>query len=479
MATSLTRPNTPMPTSGAVRRPPPGPYVAPGPTSTGPSLDAIAQSHGYPDFAAWKDAEPELAQQAYNNQPSGDPSQATTQKPGPRGFKTIPWKGILMDFGTVIGLAYLDGLGGLLIPAADGTATSIPAGEFALAGNTATVGSQVFTLGDTAALIPGGAAAAGLGAGGGLALSQLSRSGQPPPLRNSPQDQALRQQPEQEIDPKTGQPIYRAGVNQPLTPPGSFGGAPPPPSLTRPGTPMPQPPSQTYIDPSQQQRQDQQYAPGSLDQPPPAPPKPGSSLLGKILPLLGLPLDYLATRQSQNATNTATQQLVQAGQQAKADLAKVYGGVTPVLSQVVQRQQANLAPYTSLGSGAASLLGYGLGIPGVQAAPSGVYAPPIDPFSTYPQIGTATTTAPPGSSLAATFQPGVTSPYVPPGPGQTPSVPFPSATSAPAPPQPASSLSPQTQTQSSYVTMRAPNGEVDRVPREQQQWFESKGAVAV
>jgi hypothetical protein len=214
--------------------------------------------------------------------------------------------------------------------------------------------------------------------------------------------------------------------------------------------------------------------------PPPAPPKTGTSLTSKVFDLLGLGADYLATRQGQNATNTATNQLVQAGQQAKADLSKVYGGVTPVLSQVVQRQQANLAPYTSLGSGAASLLGYGLGIPGVQAAPAGVYAPPTDPFGTNNQIIAGGTPPPAGSVLKSSFQQGE-SPFQPAAPGQTGGTPFPTTATAVAPPAAAnlSSLDPRTQSQSSYVTMRSPDGEVADVARDRVAFYQAQGAQVV
>lgn len=161
--------------------------------------------------------------------------------------------------------------------------------------------------------------------------------------------------------------------------------------------------------------------------------------------------DYLSNR----ANNQARDQLQTSITQAKSDLAKLH-----------QQQMDQLSPYTSLGGGAASLLGQGLGIK-VQGQGGGL---PSAPMGTGSAPGN-------GYALAPSFTPGKTSPLVP-GNG----VAFPGSVTPSAAPQSAlaAGLSgPQVRTQSSYsgtVRVQAPTGEIALLSPAQAQQAVSKGA---
>jgi len=179
----------------------------------------------------------------------------------------------------------------------------------------------------------------------------------------------------------------------------------------------------------------------------------------------GIPLAATATTTYLNnrASNTAQQQLTDANTRAQADtrnmyqstagmLNSLYGQQQRQLGDIYAGQQATLAPYTSLGAGAAGLLGQGLGISGVAPAGGPVSTAPITPATIpglYPSALTPTTSA--------------TKTTIPAIPG-IPQVPFPGQASTPTPQQQASA-----QTQSSYqggtVRMQSPDGEIGMVPQ--------------
>src|ERR1700693_5991572 len=101
---------------------------------------------------------------------------------------------------------------------------------------------------------------------------------------------------------------------------------------------------------------------------------------GATLPLVAAGIQHMA---NSGAANTQTQ----ASQAVQGQNQQMYQGQNAVGNQIYQGQQANLAPYTSLGGGAAGLLGKGLGInvapapiTPIQPTPSGA-APGIQ----YPQ----------------------------------------------------------------------------------------------
>lgn len=205
----------------------------------------------------------------------------------------------------------------------------------------------------------------------------------------------------------------------------------------------------------------------------------GSSFLS-LLARYGIPLAASTTTAVLNnrANNQAQQQLTDANTRAQADTRNMYSSTAQMLNSLYGQQQrqlgdiyagqqATLAPYTSLGAGAAGLLGQGLGIANVAPAGGPVSTAPITPATVpglYPSALTPTTSA--------------TKTTIPAIPG-TPQVPFPGQTGTPTPQAQASA-----QTQSSYqggmVRMQSPDGtEVESVPASQVAHFQSLGAKVV
>lgn len=185
---------------------------------------------------------------------------------------------------------------------------------------------------------------------------------------------------------------------------------------------------------------------------------------------VGVPL--IAAGAGHIAANKAVDQQTQSAQKAQGQLTQQYQQTRSDLGDIYKGQQAQSAPYLSLGAGAASLLGQGLGIPniapypganlGVSGAKLGPSAGGLVPGTLMPPQ-TPTSTAP----LDRRIPPGVS----------------PSGTAVPRDSL-GSLLLPSMQRQSSYtgqglVTMQAPNGETAQVPMAQVPFFKSRGAQVV
>lgn len=181
-----------------------------------------------------------------------------------------------------------------------------------------------------------------------------------------------------------------------------------------------------------------------------------SNLARYISPIAGV-ANALINR---NATNTARDQLVAANQKAQADLKSLYGNTADTLGGIAQRQQQNLSPYVALGGGAAGLLGQGLGLN--VPAPTTTPFQPRNPFTSGPPPGQLPTGGsanfmPPGTTLAPTFQGGVSSPFVPPT----------GSRAMPAGAQAGSGAVPTSSASTGGVRMQDPNtGEMGIVPPE-------------
>lgn len=177
----------------------------------------------------------------------------------------------------------------------------------------------------------------------------------------------------------------------------------------------------------------------------------GSSFLSQLARYIGPAASVAQTLIGRNATNTARDQLVAANAQAATQLKGLYGNTANTLGGIAQRQQQNLAPYVSLGGGAAGLLGQGLGIN--VPAPNVTPFVPSNPFDNHlpgengpPQTGNGFQGSGP---LAPSYTPGVTSPYLPVG-----------GRSVPAGATPGAGATPRTGAATGGVRMQAPTGEI-------------------
>ncbi len=212
----------------------------------------------------------------------------------------------------------------------------------------------------------------------------------------------------------------------------------------------------------------------------PAPPGAGApSSFMNALQRYGIPLAATAvtTYLNNRASNQAQSELTTANTLAQdqnretyretaGTLNSLYSGQQRQLGEIYAGQQAAMSPYTSLGSGAASLLGGGLGIPVKLPPTTPISAKPIDVATVpglYPQQLAPHTSA---TQTTIPAQPGI------------PQVPFPGQAANTTPQAQASA-----QRTSSYggrfVVMRSPDGSMKSVPADQVAHFQSLGATVV
>jgi hypothetical protein len=186
------------------------------------------------------------------------------------------------------------------------------------------------------------------------------------------------------------------------------------------------------------------------------------------IPLIMGGVSNLSSAHAANQQIAASQGVQQLNQ-------NVYQGLSGQFGNILQQQQANLTPYSSLGSGAASLLGKGLGV-NVSLPQTTAFTPQAGIGVAGPQLGANQSptgqlqAAPPGMTLATLARNGVV-----PGGSLTPYR-NPNAGS----PQ----LEAQAQSQSSYsgpggVTMRAPDGSTETVDPQHVAFFQQHGAQVV
>ena len=178
--------------------------------------------------------------------------------------------------------------------------------------------------------------------------------------------------------------------------------------------------------------------------------------------LLGEGLKYLFTRQG---INNAVDAQVAAGKAAQdtasrtaAGLNRMYANQGQQYRDILTNQLSNMSPYTSLGAGAAGLLGQGLGVPVTMPK-----ATPITPsigmdYAPGMQIGQLNPTSPAGGSLTA--------PRPNPFPG---SQPFNSGQGG----------APLAAYGTGTVTMRAPDGTTKQVSAADAAHYQAQGAVIV
>ena len=173
----------------------------------------------------------------------------------------------------------------------------------------------------------------------------------------------------------------------------------------------------------------------------------------------GATLGLTAAGLGRFATDKAVNQETAAAAKAQGQANTLYQGTSNALNNIYQGQQKAYAPYTSLGAGAAGLLGQGLGI--------AVAPPPSGP------IQASETGAAPGVNYAQITTPQVNKPGVTfPGIGGPGSQPFPGQ------PQ----INPTQQRASSYggtVKMRAPDGSMSEVPAGSVGHYKQLGAEVV
>ncbi len=181
--------------------------------------------------------------------------------------------------------------------------------------------------------------------------------------------------------------------------------------------------------------------------------KVGSSVpYGKIIDAgVGLANTYFQNRAQGKAIDAQTA----ANQQAQADQKAAQQQQIARIDRNQQTQQALFSPYTNLGAGAASTLASRLGLPtgpapGTQPLPITSSAPGLQPGMLMPP--TANQPAPAPGSLH--------------GQGGTLAQLVPAAQQQQA----------QNQTQSGYVTMQSPDGEVAQVAPHQVEFYRSRGA---
>lgn len=160
------------------------------------------------------------------------------------------------------------------------------------------------------------------------------------------------------------------------------------------------------------------------------------------------------------ASSKAADQQAEASKAVQGQNQQMYTGQSAAGNNIFQGQQQNLAPYTSLGSGAASLLGAGLGIK-VSPGATG----PMQPFETR-GFTPGLSSAPIPATSQGNFQP---------GPDMARGTPFPGQGAAP--------LTAAVQRRSSYgggtVQMRAPDGTIQAVPADQVEHYRSRGGQVV
>ncbi len=117
----------------------------------------------------------------------------------------------------------------------------------------------------------------------------------------------------------------------------------------------------------------------------------GSSFLSQLGRYIGPAVALGQTLISTNAINNARTQQLAAIAKAQAQLTNIYGSTAGTLGNIYNAQVAGMSPYTSLGAGAASLLGKGLGVP-VTMPPTGAgvfhaSTSPLPPGVAGPQLG--------------------------------------------------------------------------------------------
>ena len=189
---------------------------------------------------------------------------------------------------------------------------------------------------------------------------------------------------------------------------------------------------------------------------------------GATLALVGPGLAHVAA-------DKAKGEMVDAATTAKQDFTKLYQGTRSDLADIYKGQQAQSAPYASLGAGAASLLGAGLGIPNIAPYPGanlGVSGPPLGSGGGF----TSNPLQPPGSGMTSTASTDWRNPAA--------MLQNRGGTAVPRAGTLSSALGPSLQRQSSYggaglVTMQAPNGETAQVPMAQVPFFKARGAQVV
>jgi hypothetical protein len=173
-------------------------------------------------------------------------------------------------------------------------------------------------------------------------------------------------------------------------------------------------------------------------------------------PALGIGGPIAQAVLSNRANNTAQQQLTQSITQAKADLARLHN-----------QQQSALSPYTSLGAGAAGLLGQGLGVK--------VQMPDPAVMNNNATIGQ------PIGGPPVPFGGGNSQPF--PGSLQRPVQGPPVGSAVPRVTPSGTSVAPAVQRASSYggstVKMLAPDGTTQDVPAEAVSHYKSLGAQVV